>query len=91
MAERFKAIVRRRNASDDAGLAPDEIWPAHLRWVADWDRFDSETGRFISGCTTPFETHAEALAEAVAAADEARRTNAAEAAQDGIVSLEICS
>lgn len=91
MAERFKAIVRRRGASDDAGLTPEEIWPPHLRWVADWDRFDDETGQFISGCTTPWETHAEALAEAVAEADEVRRKNAAEAAQDGIVSLEICS
>ncbi len=91
MAERLKAIVRRRDERDDAGQDPDDIWPAHLRWVADWDRFDSETGKFISGCTSPFETHAEALAEAVAEADEVRRKNAAEAAQDGIVSLEICS
>ncbi|QEA27074.1 hypothetical protein FGL91_00020 [Microbacterium sp. CBA3102] len=91
MAEQFKAIVRRRDASDDAGLDADEIWPAKLRWVSEWDRFDSETGKFISGCTSPFETHAEALAEAVHEADEVRRKNADEAAQDGIVSLEICS
>ena len=79
MAERFKAIVRRRDASDDEGLEADDVWPAELRWVADWDRFDAESGQFISGCTWPFETHAEALAEAIAEADLVRRGNAAEA------------
>jgi hypothetical protein len=80
MTERFKAIVRRRDASDDEGCTPEEIWPAELRWVADWDRFDGESGRFVSGCVSPFETHAEALAEAVAEADGVRRRNAAESA-----------
>ncbi|WP_336642068.1 hypothetical protein [Microbacterium sp. USHLN272] len=79
MAERFKAIVRRRDASDDEGIEPDEVWPAELRWIAEWDRFDAETEQFISGCTSAFETHAEALAEAVAEADVVRERNAQEA------------
>lgn len=74
MTERFKATVRRRDEGDG------EDWPPCLRWVADWDRFDAETDRFISGCAVPFETHAEALAEAIAEADEVRRRNAAEEA-----------
>jgi hypothetical protein len=76
MAERFKAIVRSRDEGDP------EDWPAELRWVSDWDRFDAETDQFISGCTAPFETHAEALAEAVVEADGVRRRNAAESATD---------
>lgn len=78
MAERFKAVVRRRNASDDEGATIDDIWPPELRWVADWNRYDAETGRFISGCASPHETHAEALAEAVAEADAVRRANRVE-------------
>lgn len=78
MAERFKAVVRRRDESDDAGQHPEDVWPPEIRWVADWDRFDAETGNFISGCISPFETHAEALAEAITEADEVRRKNAAE-------------
>jgi len=88
MTERFKATVRRRDASDDEGLDPEDIWPAELRWVADWDRFDAETGRFISGCTSPFETHTEALAEAAAEADDVRRRNAAEIAEVGAMKQE---
>lgn len=76
MAERFKAIVRRRDAADDDGCGPDDIWPPEFRWVADWNRFDADTGQFISGCLSPFETHAEALAEAVAEAEDVRRRNA---------------
>lgn len=79
MPELFKATVRRREVSDDVGL---DIWPAELRWVADWDRFDADTGKFISGCTLPFETHAEALAEAAAEADNVRQRNAEEAAEE---------
>lgn len=80
MAERFKVIIRRRDAADDEGMDADDIWPVELRWVAEWERFDAESGQFIGGCTSPFETHAEALAEAVAEADIVRRENAAEEA-----------
>lgn len=73
---RFKATVRRRNADDDAGLEPEEVWPESLRWVADWDRHVCGTGEFVSGCASPFETFAEALAEAIKEADHVRRGNA---------------
>lgn len=75
MAQRFKARVRRRLPEDDDGCTPEDIWPPEYRWVADWDRYDAETGQFISGCTIPHETFESALAEAVTEADEVRRRN----------------
>lgn len=79
MAERFKAIVRRRGPEDDEGTTAESIWPGEFRWVADWNRWDADTGAFRSGCTSPSRTHAEALAEAIEQADEVRRRNARDA------------
>lgn len=81
-AHRFKAVVRRRRPEDDNWVLVEDRWPAELVWVADWERHDVETGEFISGCVSPHETHAEALAEAVAEADVVRRLNF-EDARDG--------
>ena len=72
---RFKAIVRRRDAGDDEGCDPEDVWPEHLRWVADWERYACDTGQFISGCTSPHPTFEGALAEAVAEAERVRRNN----------------
>lgn len=72
MSKLFKAIVRRRDEADDEGCTPEVIWPEELRWVSDWNRFD-EDGKFLGGCTSPFETHAEALADAVREATAFRK------------------
>ncbi len=82
MAQRFKAQVRRRIPEDDRDCTPEDTWPPELRWVADWDRVDADTGRYISGGTSPHETWEAALAEAVHEADEVRRQNAREETRD---------
>lgn len=78
MTERFKAVVRRRREDDDDRTPVEERWPADLRWIAEWDRFDCDSGAFVSGCTSPHGTYAEALADAISEADEVRRRNAEE-------------
>ena len=75
MPENIQATVRRRTAADDKGVSAEDIWPERFRWVAEWDHY--EDGRWISGCSVPFETHPEALREALSEADSVRRRNAA--------------
>lgn len=73
---RFKGSVRRRRASDDKGLEPEDRWPDQMRWVAEWDRHVCGTGEFISGCASPYETFEAALSELVEEADHVRAANA---------------
>lgn len=73
---RYKGVVRRRLPEDDEGATPEDIWPAEMQWILDENWFDMPDDEWSGGCTSPFLTHAEALAEAVRQADDVTRRNA---------------
>lgn len=72
-----KSTVRQRTPSDDEGLAPDEVWPAGLRWVHDHD-IHYQDGTFYSGGTYPYETWADAMGDAEGFARFVQEHNAQE-------------